>query len=117
MKKSIILFGIVLIIIGILISVCTTFNDTTYTVTVTDKERINDAKSSYYLIFCEDDDGNYYEFKNSDQLFRGKVDSSSYYNKIKIGHRYEFTVVGIRIPLFSKYQNIINMREIEGDSE
>lgn len=112
MKKSIICLGIVLVIISILISVCTTFNDTTYTVTVTDKERINDKESSYYLIFCEDDAGNYYEFKNKDNLIRGKFDSSSYYNKIKVGRRYEFTVVGIRIPLFSKYQNIIKMKEV-----
>lgn len=114
MKKStIIIIGIVLVIISILISVCTTFNDTTYTVTVTDKERINDKKASYYLIFCEDDQGNYYEFKNTDNLLRGKIDSSSFYNKIKVGKRYDFTVVGIRIPMFNQYQNIIGMTEID----
>jgi len=112
MKKGIIIFGVVLVIISLLISFFAMFNDTTYTVTVTDKERINDKKASYYLIFCEDDNGNYYEFKNSDNLIRGKFNSSSFYNRIKVGEKYEFTVVGIRIPLFSKYQNIIDMKEI-----
>lgn len=112
MKKSIICLGAVLVIISLLISAFAMFNDTTYTVTVTKMERINDKSKGYYLIFCEDDQGNYYEFQNRDMLLRGKFNSSTLYNKIKVGSKYEFTVVGMRIPLFSKYQNIIKMKEV-----
>lgn len=113
MKKSIIVLISFLAVIGVLFSVFTTFNDTTYTVTVTKMERIYDGESSYYLVFCEDSDGNYYEFKNEDAILRGKVNSSSFYNRIKEGGKYEFTVVGIRIPLLSKYQNIIKFKEVD----
>lgn len=91
----------------------TNFNDTTYNVTVTDKTNINRGNSGYYLIYCEDEDGNYYEFKNSDTMWRGKFDSSRFYNEIKVGKQYEFTVVGVRIPLFSWYQNIISFKELK----
>lgn len=112
---------IVVFIIGIIaiVNKCE-FNDAEYTVTVTDKERIekfiksgNDVTDqSYYLIFCKDNEGNYYEFKNEDSLVRGKFDSSTFYNKIEIGKTYRFTVVGYRMPFFSTYQNIIAMEEV-----
>ena len=108
---------IILVIIAIVASVCVScaakFNDTTYDVTVTNKENINRGDHGYYLIYCEDDAGNYYEFKNEDTLIRGKVDSSRVYNQIKVGERYRFTVVGFRFPLLSWYQNIIKVEKLE----
>lgn len=104
---------VLLLIFGIGGSCVANTNDHKYIVTVTDKERINENKDSYYLIFCEDKDGNYYEFKNSDTLLRGKFDSSRVYNQIKIGKTYEFTVVGFRVPLFSWYQNIVDFKLIK----
>lgn len=112
--KKIICVVAVIAIIGAILSLMFvySFNDTTYTVTGTDKERINTSKDSYYLIFCEDKDGNYYEFKNDDELLRGKVNSSSVYNRLKVGQTYRLTVIGVRIPLLSTYQNIINVEDI-----
>ena len=110
--KKIICFAAVIAVIVAILSFTYLFNDTTYTVTVTDKERINTSEDSYYLIFCEDKDGNYYEFKNDDELLRGKVNSSSVYNRLKVGQTYRLTVIGVRIPLLSTYQNIINVEDI-----
>ena len=56
--------------------------------------------------------GNYYEFKNDDELLRGKVNSSSVYNRLKVGQTYRLTVIGVRIPLLSTYQNIIKVEDI-----
>ena len=109
-------------IVGIVaLFVNTTFNDTEYTATVTDKQRIEKfvksengiVDQSYYLIFCKDNEGNYYEFKNEDSLIRGKLNSSTFYGKIEIGHTYRFKVVGYRIPWMSAYQNIIDFEEVE----
>lgn len=108
-------FGVpILILIAIIgiISNIPNFIEHTHTVTVTDKERIALNSSGYYLIFCEDKQGNYYEFKDEDIFIRGKFDSSRMYNMIKPNKTYKFTVVGFRFPLFSWYQNIINVEEI-----
>lgn len=108
------IFIVILIVFGIIFSVSFTFNDTHYIATVTDKTRITTEDGGYYLIFCENEDtGEYYEFKCSDEALRGKFDSSSFYNRIKIGSTYDFTVVGYRMPLMSAYQNIIAFEELE----
>lgn len=88
------------------------FNDHHYVATVTKQERINAGEESYYLIFAQDDKGNYYEFKNEDNLFRLKFDSSRLYNEITVGETYDFTVVGYRITAFSCYENIIKVEKV-----
>lgn len=112
----VIIMVVVLLALSVIASVFTSFNDHTYTATVTDKERIvknDDGKvDSYYLIFCKDDEENYYEFKNEDNFLRLKFNSSSVYNQLEVGETYQFTVVGFRIGLFSWYENIIKFEKI-----
>ena len=81
MKKIIALIIVVcLIVVGISsCTACTSFNDHTYTVKVTDKERIQNAKGSYYLIYGFDESGNSKVFQNTDTLLRGKFNSSNIY--------------------------------------
>lgn len=111
--KGLIFLFIIAFIVSICVSCAANFNDATYEVTVTNKENINRGDHGYYLIYCEDDAGNYYEFKNVDTLIRGKFDSSRIYNQIKVGERYRFTVVGFRFPLLSWYQNIVKVEKLE----
>ncbi len=90
-------------------SMCSAYYNTTDTVraTVLGKERINNSGgSSYYLVFT--DRG---EFKNSDDLLLGKFDSSTTYGTLEIGKSYEFDVVGWRVPFFSMYPNIAEVRK------
>lgn len=93
------------------------FNDTEYTITVTDKERIyegnGNTSSSKYLVFGDDENGNVLVFENSDSFIRGKWNSSNIQGKLKEGHTYKITVVGYRIPFFSIYQNIIKIEELK----
>ena len=112
MREILIIIAVVLIII---FNIATSFNDHSYVVTVNDKDRVYNAANdtSYYLIYCKDDAGNYYEFQNSDDLFRLKFRSSTVYNQIEVGHKYKFTVVGYRIGFFSAYENIIKFEKIE----
>ena len=91
----------------------TSFDDKTYTVTVTDKERVNKSDSSKYLVFCEDENGEVLVFENTDELLRLKFDSSTVQGTIKQGGKYKLTVVGFRIPFLSMYQNIIKVEEQE----
>ena len=93
------------------------FNDTDYTITVTDKERIytgsGDTSSSKYLVFGDDENGNSLVFENTDCLLRGKWNSSNIQGQLKEGSTYKVTVVGYRVPFLSWYQNIIKIEEIK----
>ena len=93
------------------------FNDTEYTITVTDKERIyegsGDTSSSKYLVFGDDDSGNSLVFENTDCFIRGKWNSSNIQGQLKEGNTYKVTVVGYRVSFFSMYQNIIKIEEIK----
>ena len=93
------------------------FNDTEYTITVTDKERIykgsGDTSSSKYLVFGDDDNGNSLVFENTDCFIRGKWNSSNIQGQLKEGNTYKVTVVGYRVSFFSMYQNIIKIEDIK----
>ena len=93
------------------------FNDTEYTITVTDKERIyegsGDTSSSKYFVFGDDDNGNSLVFENTDCFIRGKWNSSNIQGQLKEGNTYKVTVVGYRVPFFSMYQNIIKIEDIK----
>ena len=93
------------------------FNDTEYTITVTDKERIyegsGDTSSSKYLVFGDDENGNSLVFENTDCFIRGKWNSSNIQGQLKEGNTYKVTVVGYRVSFFSMYQNIIKIEEIK----
>lgn len=91
------------------------FNDHTYVVEVTDKERVNYSDSGKYLIYGQEDN-NTLVLKNTDSLLRGKFNSSDIYAELEIGKTYEFTVVGYRIPILSDYENIIEYKEITNEN-
>ena len=92
------------------------FNDTEYTITVTDKERIyegsGDTSSSKYLVFGDDQNGNSLVFENTDCFIRGKWNSSNIQGQLKVGNTYKITVIGYRVPFLSWYQNIIKIEEV-----
>lgn len=122
MKKSYIInsiLGVLLIAIAIFFSLAASFNDTEYTVTVTDKERVvkissdESNSSSKYLVFTEDAQGETIVFENTDNIFRGKFNSSTFQGRLKIGNTYRITVVGYRVPFLSMYQNIIAIEGVE----
>lgn len=109
-SSFVIIFAIFIFIVAIGYSFIFSFNDHSYTVTVTDKERVNKQNESKYLIFGEDENGDVYVFENTDSLLRLKFNSSDIYGKIKEGDTYTFTVIGLRIPILSKYENIIEIK-------
>ena len=97
------------------------FNDKEYTVTITDKERIVEVEdgeiSSKYLVWGEDRNGEILVFRNTDEWVRGKWNSSTIQGSLKEGRTYKITVVGIRIPFLSCYENIISFEELNGGAE
>lgn len=112
--RNLIIGVIIIAIVFVIFSCMYSFNDHTYQVTITDKERINQVKDSKYLVYCDEIDGrDDLVFQNTDLLLRGKFDSSNIQSSLKVGNTYEITVVGFRFPLFSKYENIISVKDIK----
>ena len=107
----------VILVLSIGYEAISSFNDTEYTITVTDKERIyegsGDTSSSKYLVFGDDENGNALVFENTDCFIRGKWNSSNIQGQLKEGNTYKITVVGYRVSFFSMYQNIIKVEEIK----
>jgi hypothetical protein len=99
---------VVLLIIG-LVGVSFVFQystEETITITVNDKERINNQDSSYYLVFA--DEG---EFKIEDTIAYGNFSSSSLYGKLKAGNKYRVKITGWRVGFMSTYPNIVEILE------
>ena len=113
-KKGFIIVVCVLCAVVLCFNCCISFNDHTYELKITEKDRIQGANGGYYLIYGFDESGQSRVFTNTDTLLRGKVDSSNVYAELEEGKYYEITVVGCRIPLFSAYENIIDYKEIDG---
>ena len=65
------------------------------------------------VIFADDQNGNSLVFQNTDNILRGKVNSSNMQGQLKVGNTYEITVIGYRVPLLNMYENIIKMKEIK----
>lgn len=108
---------IIAIVIGLVVGIVGSFNDHTYIITVTDKERITEQNGddidSKYLIYGTDKTGQDYVLENTDNLFRGKFNSSDVYGSIKREKTYEVTVVGYRVQFLSWYENIIKYKELK----
>ena len=81
----------------------------TIEIKVNDKERITNGSgesiSSKYIIYT-----NKGVFQNTDELIFGKFNSSDLQNHLRIDSVYNVKVVGWRIPFFSMYKNIIEIK-------
>lgn len=93
-------------------------NDHTYTVTITDKERVTTQVAegqtdSKYLIYGEDENEKTYVFEDTDTLFRWKFNSSDVFGALKEGETYELTVIGFRVHIFNWYENIIDFKAVK----
>ncbi len=77
--------------------------------TLDSKERIveksGEGTSSKYLVFCEEE-----VLENTDSFWYLKYSSSDVYRDLKEGQVYDLRVYGWRIPFFSQYRNIIEIK-------
>lgn len=108
---AILIGGIIALTMG-----CRTFNfnDTVYkNVTITEKYRVNKSSDSYWIVLGENPDNGDLEFKIEDNVWRGQFNSTSIFNKLKVGKTYNLTVIGFRSGWLSEYPNIINYEEVK----
>ncbi|MBI4158703.1 DUF1523 family protein [Candidatus Woesearchaeota archaeon] len=87
-----------------------------YRAKVTDKERVvkgsEDEISSKYLVFTKLPNGRIRVFENTDSWIELKFNSSDVYGQIRVGRTYDLGTYGWRIPILSKYENILRVREV-----
>ena len=76
----------------------------TTTVIKTDVKRIDG--NDVFMVFCEKE-----TFIIKDSLFHSQFESADIYAKITPG-KYRFTVCGYRIPIISRFRNIISYDEL-----
>jgi hypothetical protein len=107
LKTGFIIFLIIAAFVGCIAYNVNWYNSQTTTIiTVESKDIKNYDKSSKYLIWSKEGE----VFENTDSWMFGKFNSSDLYGKLKIGQKYRVLVVGWRIPLYSMYRNIIEIK-------
>lgn len=117
------IIGIVLIVGFVLfttlgMSIIKVSNEQTYTVTIQSKEVKNGGDNGKYLVFTVDaETGESRVFEVTDSLWKGRFDSADVYNMIIPNHTYRITTGGYRVPLFSWYQNIYEVVEVDSPDE
>lgn len=75
--------------------------------TVVKTERITTKSDGKYIVYGENE-----VYENVDSIWFGKFNSSDVYRDLKPGHKYEFTVIGWRVPFMSWYRNIVRYKEV-----
>lgn len=82
----------------------------TVEVTVADKERVcsstSEGSSCEYRVYAEGE-----TFVNKDSIIFRKFDSADVQGQLREGETYQVDVAGWRIPLFSTFRNIIEVRD------
>lgn len=78
------------------------------TFTVTEKERVVTSEDSYYLVFNGVD-----AFKNSDDLWQLKFNSSTLHSQLQVGKTYTCDKNFWRVPLLSMYENLLSCKEVK----
>ena len=96
-----------IVVIGLIIfSIICALNKDSVTATVTDKQ-VRGESGTYYVYTDEE------VFVVKDSLFYSRWDSSDDWSMIEIGETYEFDVTGYRIPILSRYRNIIDYELVD----
>lgn len=105
-----IIIAVALIFITIIfncIRVYGTQEEVTFTISEKSVKRYDD--NDKYLIFTEEGE----VFQVTDEFWLFHFNASDLYGQLKDGGTYTVVVCGWRIPFFSKYRNIIEIKEIE----
>ena len=111
-KKLIIILFIALVIFGILsLTAPEIIYTDTIVSTVTDKNIKRYGDEDWYMIYTVGKEGEAYVFKNTDNPYLLKFNSSDIYATIEVFETYKFYVRGIRIPILSSYQNIYKIEK------
>ena len=87
------------------------------TCTITDKDRstevIEGQSKSVFRIYVEGE-GCDDTYGLADNIFKGNMNSSDFYGKLKVGKTYNLETVGVRNGFFSSFKEIVKATEVAG---
>lgn len=91
-------------------------NRNIYSISVSDKEvktyyKKDEEPKCKYLVFAKLDDDSVRVFENTDSPLELKFGSSNVQGMLERDKKYEVKTYGFRIPFFSMYENIINVKK------
>ena len=96
-----------ILVVGLIIfAIVCALNKDSVTATVTDKQ-VRGESGTYYVYTDEE------VFVMKDSPFYFRWDSSDDWSMLEIGETYEFDVTGYRIPILSRYRNIIDYELVD----
>jgi hypothetical protein len=109
MLKAKLVFALIVLVALFGYPVAYRMSSDTMTIHVTDKERITtgsgESISSKFIVYT--DEG---VFENTDSFLFFKFNSADIQNSLKPGKEYKVKVAGWRLPFFSSYKNIIEVK-------
>lgn len=79
---------------------------------VTEKYIKRYGEKDYFHVAVDLSTGESEVYQNRDSLWWFKFNSADAQQAIKVGQEYRLTVVGLRIPLFSKFRNIVKYEPV-----
>ncbi|NEO98039.1 MAG: hypothetical protein F6K58_04940 [Symploca sp. SIO2E9] len=81
------------------------------TITIIDKDRVNNGKNSYYFVSTK----NHEVFTVKDDVFQGKFRADDTYDQLKEENKYKVKVNGIRSRSTNLYPNILEAFEVTSE--
>ncbi len=106
-KFNVIATGVLAILLAGSVGIASHLSKDETTFTVTEKERVVTSEDSYYLVFNGVD-----AFKNSDDIWQLKFNSSSLHSQLQVGNTYTCTKNFWRVPLLSMYENLLECTQV-----
>lgn len=115
MKKSFAALGVAAIAITSLTGCQNLVTNDPVTCTITDKDRstevVDGQSRSVFRIYTEGE-GCDDTYGLADNIFKGNLNSSDFYGRIKVGKTYKLETVGIRNGFFSSFKEIVKYTEV-----
>lgn len=106
--------AIAVAIIGPVYAIESNINE--YIVTIDEKQVKRNGDDDNYILFTTLDNGETRVFKNTDDIFKFKFNSSDIQAELKEGKTYKIKTCGYRINCISWYENIIDIKEVDKEA-
>lgn len=117
LTKAIAALGIAAIAVTSLTACQNLVTNDPVTCTITDKDRstevVDGQSRSVFRIYVEGE-GCDDTYGLADNIFKGNLNTSDFYGKLKVGKTYNLETVGIRNGFFSSFKEIVKATEVAG---
>ena len=108
-SKTFTVLAVIVVVISIIIGLGVNLHTEVHTVEVIKTDIA--GNNEHYMVFCQED-GKSVTYTLDDSLLFGQFNTADKFATIVAGKTYTFKVQGVRIPILSIFQNIIEITPI-----